>query len=217
MVNSDVLKRLEEKLDIIIDFNLKTDNEKITEEEKTEDMKKVRENTNRKRINKILYSLPELEEYAQLKDLSKEEIEDITDTYFQTIVMGTKDMNSAIEYSLFKDDMKDKLKTKLFVDRIHKILDSYLEKENDKKLDSSKRTENNSLEALNIKKTILRRVYGYKIQPGEKKVKSREQLSEELNYTPRTIYIYQNELLDDLAPSFFRSKWTNIIISYSKS
>lgn len=203
MMNSDVLKRLEEKLDIIINFSMKTDNEQVNQDEKTEGMKKNRENANRKRINKILYSLPELEEYASLKDLSKEEIEDITDTYFQTIVMGTKDVNSAIEYSLFKDDMKDKLKTKLFVDRIHKILDSYLEKENDKKLDSSKRTENNSLESLNIKKIILRRVYGYKLEPGEKKVKSREQLSEELNYTPRTIYIYQNELLDDLAPSFF--------------
>lgn len=203
MENSDVLKRLEEKLDIIIDFKLTSNEDKIKQNKQNEEMKKVRENLNRKKINKILYSLPELEEYAQLKDLTKEEMEDITDTYFQTIVMGTKDVNSAVEYSLFKDDMKDKLKTKLFVDRIHKILDAYLEKENDKKLDSSKRTENNSLEALNVKKIILRRVYGYKIQPGEKKVKSREQLAEELTYTPRTIYIYQNELLDDLAPSFF--------------
>lgn len=205
MEDNDRLKRVEEKLDAIININLKTNKVSTNEEDKAEETKKVRENTNRKRINKILYSLPELEEYAKLKDLSKEEIEDITDTYFQTIVMGTKDVNSAIEYSLFKDDMKDKLKTKLFVDRIHKILDSYLEKVNDKKLDSSKRTENNSIEALNVKKIILRRVYGYKLEPGEKKVKSREQLSEELNYTPRTIYIYQNELLDDLAPSFFRS------------
>lgn len=205
MEDNDRLKRVEEKLDAIININLKTNKDSTNEEDKAEEAKKVRENTNRKRINKILYSLPELEEYAKLKDLSKEEIEDITDTYFQTIVMGTKDVNSAIEYSLFKDDMKDKLKTKLFVERIHKILDSYLEKVNDKKLDSSKRTENNSIEALNVKKIILRRVYGYKLEPGEKKVKSREQLSEELNYTPRTIYIYQNELLDDLAPSFFRS------------
>jgi len=117
--------------------------------------------------------------------------------------MGTKNVSSAIEYSLFKDDIKDKLKTKLFVDRIHKILDTYLEKETDKKLNSSKKTESNSFESLNIKKMILRRVYGYKLRPGEKKVKSKEQLAEELNYTPRTIYIYQNDLLDDLAPSFF--------------
>ena len=205
MEDNDRLRRVEEKLDTIININLKANKDSTNEEDRVEEAKKVRENTNRKRINKILYSLPELEEYAKLKDLSKEEIEDITDTYFQTIVMGTKDVNSAIEYSLFKDDMKDKLKTKLFVDRIHKILDSYLKKVNDKKLDSSKRTENNSIEALNVKKIILRRVYGYKLEPGEKKVKSREQLSEELNYTPRTIYIYQNELLDDLAPSFFRS------------
>lgn len=205
MEDNDRLRRVEEKLDTIININLKANKDSTNEEDRVEEAKKVRENTNRKRINKILYSLPELEEYAKLKDLSKEEIEDITDTYFQTIVMGTKDVNSAIEYSLFKDDMKDKLKTKLFVDRIHKILDSYLKKVNDKKLDSSKRTENNSIEALNVKKIILRRVYGYKLEPGEKKVKSREQLAEELNYTPRTIYIYQNELLDDLAPSFFRS------------
>ena len=205
MEDNDRLRRVEEKLDTIININLKANKDSTYEEDMVEEAKKVRENTNRKRINKILYSLPELEEYAKLKDLSKEEIEDITDTYFQTIVMGTKDVNSAIEYSLFKDDMKDKLKTKLFVDRIHKILDSYLKKVNDKKLDSSKRTENNSIEALNVKKIILRRVYGYKLEPGEKKVKSREQLAEELNYTPRTIYIYQNELLDDLAPSFFRS------------
>lgn len=204
MEDKNMLKRLEEKLDVIINLNLNLKNgNKIIQEEPTEEIKKTRENRNRKRINKILYSLPELEEYARLKDLSTEEIEDITDTYFQTIVMGTKDMNSAIEYSLFKDDMKDKIKTKLFVDRIHKILDSYLDRENDKKLSSSKRTEDNNIEALNIKKTILRRVYGYKLEDGEKKVKSREQLSEELNYTPRTIYIYQNELLDDLAPSFF--------------
>jgi len=203
MENNEMLRRLEEKIDIIINCNITTNGSKEYQDDNSEDIKKMRENTNRKKINKILHTLPELEEYAQLKELSQEEIEDITDTYFQTIVMGTKNVSSAIEYSLFKDDIKDKLKTKLFVDRIHKILDTYLEKETDKKLNSSKKTESNSFESLNIKKMILRRVYGYKLRPGEKKVKSKEQLAEELNYTPRTIYIYQNDLLDDLAPSFF--------------
>lgn len=204
MENNDVLKRLEEKLDMIINLNLKSCNDENLDKVETEtETKKLRENLNRKKISKILYSLPELEEYAQLKDLSKEEIEDITDNYFATIVMGTKDVNSAIEYSLFKDDLKDKLKTKIFVDRIHKILDSYLDRKTDKKLESTKKTENYNVESLNVKKTILRRVYGYKLEPGEEKVKSKEQLAEELDYSPRTIYIYQNDLLDDLAPSFF--------------
>ena len=70
-------------------------------------------------------------------------------------------------------------------------------------IESTKKTENYNVESLNVKKTILRRVYGYKLEPGEEKVKSKEQLAEELDYSPRTIYIYQNDLLDDLAPSFF--------------
>ena len=202
MKNEEILKRLENKMDLILNFNLKTDNNSKNENEKNK-TKKIRENLNRKKISKILYSLPELEKYSQLKELSKEEIEDLTDTYFSTIVMGTKDVNSAVEYSLFKDELKDKIKTKIFVDRIHQILDSYLERESDKKLDSTKRTENYNAEALKIKKTILRRVYGYRLEDGESKVKSKEQLAEELDYSPRSIYIYQNDLLDDLAPSFF--------------
>jgi hypothetical protein len=59
------------------------------------------------------------------------------------------------------------------------------------------------LESLNIKKAILRRVYGYGLLEGETKVKSREEFAEIISYSPRSIYIYQNELLDDLAPSFF--------------
>ena len=196
---SEQMKRIEKKIDEIMNYVAKPDSGNLNQNVN----KKAIKNENRRAINKILYSLPELEDYAKLKDLSKEEIEDITDMYFQTIVMGTKDVNIAIEYSLFRDDLKEKLKTKLFVDRIHKILDSYLERETDKKLDATKKTEKYNIESLEIKKTILKRVYGYKLEPGETKVKSKEQLAEELDYSPRTIYIYQNDLLDDLAPSFF--------------
>ena len=196
---SEQMKRIEKKIDEIMNYVAKPDSGNLNQNVN----KKAIKNENRRAINKILYSLPELEDYAKLKDLSKEEIEDITDMYFQTIVMGTKDVNTTIEYSLFRDDLKEKLKTRLFVDRIHKILDSYIERETDKKLDATKRTEKYNIESLKIKKTILKRVYGYKLEPGETKVKSKEQLAEELDYSPRTIYIYQNELLDDLAPSFF--------------
>ena len=72
MENNDVLKRLEEKLDMIINLNLKSCNDENLDKVETEtETKKLRENLNRKKISKILYSLPELEEYAQLKDLSK--------------------------------------------------------------------------------------------------------------------------------------------------
>ena len=54
-----------------------------------------------------------------------------------------------------------------------------------------------------MKQTILRRIYGYGLKDSETKVKSREQFAEQVGYTPRSIYNFQNELLDDLAPSFF--------------
>ena len=126
----------------------------------------------------------------------------MTDNYIEAL-MGTKNINNMTEYSLFREDLKEKVRTKIFVNRVRNILDSYLALKTDTKLDSGAKSENYNIESLNIKKAILRRVYGYRLKAGETKVKSREQFAEQIGYTPRSIYIYQNELLDDLAPSFF--------------
>lgn len=45
------------------------------------------------------------------------------------------------EYSLFREELKEKVRTKIFVNRVHNILDSYLDLKTDTKLDSSKKTE----------------------------------------------------------------------------
>ena len=126
----------------------------------------------------------------------------MTDNYIEAL-MGTKNINNMTEYSLFREELKEKVRTKIFVNRVHNILDSYLALKTDTKLDSGAKSENYNIELLNIKKAILRKVYGYRLKAGETKVKSREQFAEQIGYTPRSIYIYQNELLDDLAPSFF--------------
>ncbi len=164
--------------------------------------KKTKTIENRKTINKILYTLPQLEQYSELKDISNKDLEYMTDNYIEAL-MGTKNFNNMTEYSLFRDELKEKIRTKIFVNRVHNILDSYLNLKTYTKLDSSKRTEDYNIESLEIKKSILRRVYGYKLEEGETKVKSREQFAEQVGYTPRSIYSFQNELLDDLAPSFF--------------
>lgn len=195
---SNQMIRIEKKIDEIIKYTIKSDCYEL----KQNTNKKVQKNENRKTINKILYTLPQLEKYSELKDISNKDLEYMTDNYIEAL-MGTKNSNNMTEYSLFREEIKEKVRTKMFVNRVHNILDSYLSLKTDTKLDSSKRTESYNVESLNIKKAILRRVYGYKLEEGETKVKSREQFAEQVGYTPRSIYSYQNELLDDLAPSFF--------------
>lgn len=195
---SEPIIRIEKKIDEIIKYTMKPDDYKL----KQSTNKKNKTIENRKTINKILYTLPQLEQYSELKDISNKDLEYMTDNYIEAL-MGTKNFNNMTEYSLFRDELKEKIRTKIFVNRVHNILDSYLNLKTYTKLDSSKRTENYNIESLEIKKSILRRIYGYKLEEGETKVKSREQFAEQVGYTPRSIYSFQNELLDDLAPSFF--------------
>lgn len=195
---SEPIIRIEKKIDEIIKYTMNPDDYKL----KQSTNKKTKTIENRKTINKILYTLPQLEQYSELKDISNKDLEYMTDNYIEAL-MGTKNFNNMTEYSLFRDELKEKIRTKIFVNRVHNILDSYLNLKTYTKLDSSKRTENYNIESLEIKKSILRRIYGYKLEEGETKVKSREQFAEQVGYTPRSIYSFQNELLDDLAPSFF--------------
>lgn len=195
---SEQITRIEKKIDEILNYTIKPDYYDLRQNKDT----KSKKNENRKAINKILYALPQLEKFSELKDISNRDLEYMTDNYIEAL-MGTKNINNMTEYSLFREELKEKVRTKIFVNRVHNILDSYLELKTDTKLDSGAKSENYNIESLNIKKAILRRVYGYRLKAGETKVKSREQFAEQIGYTPRSIYIYQNELLDDLAPSFF--------------
>ena len=193
----DIL-RLEKKIDEILNYTIKPDYYDLRQNKDT----KSKKTENRKAINKILYALPQLEKFSELKDISNRDLEYMTDNYIEAL-MGTKNINNMTEYSLFREELKEKVRTKIFVNRVHNILDSYLALKTDTKLDSGAKSENYNIELLNLKKAILRKVYGYRLKAGETKVKSREQFAEQIGYTPRSIYIYQNELLDDLAPSFF--------------
>ena len=182
---------MEKKIDEILNYTIKSDYYDLRQNKDT----KSKKTENRKAINKILYALPQLEKFSELKDISNRDLEYMTDNYIEAL-MGTKNINNMTEYSLFREELKEKV-------RVHNILDSYLALKTDTKLDSGAKSENYNIESLNIKKAILRKVYGYRLKAGETKVKSREQFAEQIGYTPRSIYIYQNELLDDLAPSFF--------------
>lgn len=195
---SEQITRIEKKIDEILNYTIKPNYYDLRQNKDT----KSKKAENRKAINKILYVLPQLEKFSELKDISNRDLEYMTDNYIEAL-MGTKNINNMTEYSLFREDLKEKVRTKIFVNRVHNILDSYLALKTDTKLDSGAKSENYNIESLNIKKAILRRVYGYRLKAGETKVKSREQFAEQIGYTPRSIYIYQNELLDDLAPSFF--------------
>ena len=195
---SEQITRIEKKIDEILNYTIKPNYYDLRQNKDT----KSKKAENRKAINKILYVLPQLEKFSELKDISNRDLEYMTDNYIEAL-MGTKNINNMTEYSLFREDLKEKVRTKIFVNRVPNILDSYLALKTDTKLDSGAKSENYNIESLNIKKAILRRVYGYRLKAGETKVKSREQFAEQIGYTPRSIYIYQNELLDDLAPSFF--------------
>ena len=196
---SEQITRIEKKIDeIILNYTIKPNYYDLRQNKDI----KLKKAENRKAINKILYVLPQLEKFSELKDISNRDLEYMTDNYIEAL-MGTKNFNNMTEYSLFREDLKEKVRTKIFVNRVRNILDSYLALKTDTKLDSGAKSENYNIESLNIKKAILRRVYGYRLKAGETKVKSREQFAEQIGYTPRSIYIYQNELLDDLAPSFF--------------
>ena len=196
---SEQITRSEKKIDeIILNYTIKPNYYDLRQNKDI----KLKKAENRKAINKILYVLPQLEKFSELKDISNRDLEYMTDNYIEALI-GTKNFNNMTEYSLFREDLKEKVRTRIFVNRVRNILDSYLALKTDTKLDSGAKSENYNIESLNIKKAILRRVYGYRLKAGETKVKSREQFAEQIGYTPRSIYIYQNELLDDLAPSFF--------------
>lgn len=194
-IEQEQMIRIESKIDNILKYIMKSDycNLKKVSSNKSE---------NRKAVNKILYSLPDLERFSEIQDITDKDLEYITDTYIESL-MGTKKVININEYMVFREEIKEKVKTKIFVNRIHKVLDSYLDLETNTKLNFSKQY---NIESLNMKKAIIRRVYGYKLEEGEVKVKSREEFAEQVGYTPRSIYMYQNELLDDLSPALLGVK-----------
>ena len=191
---------IELKIDEIYDYILKQEAEIVGKSAKKNKTKKRKEN--RKYINEILSSLSDLEKLANAKYIPQKELEDMTDSYFSAIIMKSKDQADNGNYITYREELRKMTRTKIFLNRIYPILDKYLDQTtDDNKIFINKEAEKFGLKALEVKQTILRRMYGYKLKPDETKCKSREQLADELSYSSRQIYNIQNELLDDLAPA----------------
>lgn len=82
---SEQIIRIEKKIDEIIKYTVKPDCYEL----KQNINKKAQKNENRKTINKILYTLPQLEKYSELRDISNKDLEYMTDNYIEAL-MGTK-------------------------------------------------------------------------------------------------------------------------------
>lgn len=190
---------VEKKIDAIYDYILTTN---ITEIDKQAiHNKRKREKAARDTVNRILCNLPKLEKFASIKSLNDDEMNEIIDTYFSSEIMKTKNKVDKQNYAVYKDELRNKVKTRLFLDRVYSTLDKYLEQaKNDNVVLFDKYSEKYDEDMLSVKKTILRKMYGYKLADGETKCKSREALAEELGFDIKTIYRRQKELLDDLAP-----------------
>ena len=140
---SEQITRIEKKIDeIILNYTIKPNYYDLRQNKDI----KLKKAENRKAINKILYVLPQLEKFSELKDISNRDLEYMTDNYIEAL-MGTKNFNNMTEYSLFREDLKEKVRTKIFVNRVRNILDSYLALKTDTKLDSGAKSENYNIES----------------------------------------------------------------------
>lgn len=166
MIDEKDLEEIKKQINEIIKSEINSNLIKVNED--IAKIRKTKQKENRFKIDKILKSLSELENFVNSKMIT-----DNTEEIF------------------------DKVKTKTMLNEIYKILDNYLENE---KSDLKEDRLDNSLE---IKKKILRCFYGYKPHKDEVVEKNRIDLAEKMYTTDRTIYKYQCNLLDDLAPCFF--------------
>ena len=74
--------------------------------------------------NQVLLFLWRNEKFSELKDISNRDLVYMTDNYIEAL-MG-KNINNMTEYSLFKEELKEKVRAGIFVNRVHNILVSYL-------------------------------------------------------------------------------------------
>lgn len=74
--------------------------------------------------NQVLLFLWRNEKFSELKDISNRDLVYMTDNYIEAL-MG-KNINNMTEYSLFKEELKEKVRGGIFVNRVHNILVSYL-------------------------------------------------------------------------------------------
>lgn len=74
--------------------------------------------------NQVLLFLWRNEKFSELKDISNKDLVYMTDNYIEAL-MG-KNINNMTEYSLFKEELKEKVRAGIFVNRVHNILVSYL-------------------------------------------------------------------------------------------
>ena len=75
---SEQITRIEKKIDeIILNYTIKPNYYDLRQNKDI----KLKKAENRKAINKILYVLPQLEKFSELKDISNRDLEYITDNY----------------------------------------------------------------------------------------------------------------------------------------
>ena len=98
---SEQITRIEKKIDEILNYTIKPNYYDLRQNKDT----KSKKAENRKAINKILYVLPQLEKFSELKDISNRDLEYMTDNYIEAL-MGTKNINNMTEYSLFREDLQ---------------------------------------------------------------------------------------------------------------
>lgn len=159
----------------------------------------------KKQINEIIKSeinanlIKVNEDIKKIRKTKQKENRFKIDKILKSLPELEKFINSEIINQDNEEEMSDKVKTRIMLKEIYSILDNYLESE------SSDLKEDRLDDSLEIKKKILRCFYGYKTRPDEVVEKSRIDLAEKMYTTDRTIYKYQCNLLDDLAPCFFRN------------
>lgn len=74
--------------------------------------------------NQVLLFPLRNEKFSELKDISNRDLVYMTDNYIEALM--EKNINNMTEYSLFREELKEKVRTKIFVNRAYNILDSYL-------------------------------------------------------------------------------------------
>lgn len=167
----------------------------MIEEKDLEEIKKQINEIIKSEINSNLIKVNE--DIAKIRKTKQKENRFKIDKILKSLPELERFVNSKMINTDNTEEIFDKVKTKTMLSEIYKILDNYLENE------KSDLKEDRLDDSLEIKKKILRCLYGYKPQIDEVVEKTRIDLAEKMYTTDRTIYKYQCNLLDDLAPCFF--------------
>ena len=101
---TESLIRIEKKIDRLICYAIQLQEKNEFKYSKSKERKAI-QMENRKAINKILCTLPDLEKFSELKEISENEVEYLTNNYIENL-MGAKNTSKMAEYSLCKSDIK---------------------------------------------------------------------------------------------------------------